>query len=87
MIRPLSGSAIAAIQAGQARAARAADDIAQVGAGSRGDSVSLSAERPRGAVGAMVDLRVARYQVAAGVATLRTYDEITASWLEGDRSE
>ena len=79
----MAATALAGIQAGQIRAAEAASDIAQAHgdvAGSAGDVVSISGERPRDVVAASVDLRVARYQVAANVATLRTYDEMLDVW-------
>lgn len=79
-IASMPGSALAGIQAGQERAATAASDIARAHGHDEADAVELSGWRPADLVGASVDLRVARYQVAANVATLRTYDETMAVW-------
>lgn len=80
MIASIPNSALSGAQAGQARAAQAASDIARAHHAEGSDMVQLSGQRPRDAVSASVDLRVARYQVAANVATLRTYDEMMAVW-------
>lgn len=82
MIGSIPDSALAGIQVGQARAAGAAGDIARSHGAVGADTVRLSGQRPRDVVAASIDLRVARYQVAANVAALRTYDETMAVWRQ-----
>jgi hypothetical protein len=79
-IAAIAGHGLAAIRGGMARASGAADTLAR--ADSLDDRLTLSGDGPPDRVGALVDLRVARYQVAAGASVLRSYDELAEAWSE-----